>query len=162
MIQVGKAAASVSCVLALVGCATESSHSIQVEKVQAAAAPYSGQRVSVAVGRFDNHSNYMRGVFSDGPDRLGDEAKSSLVAHLQQSQRFSVLDRQNMAETSAEARIAGSAQTLHGASYIITGDVSEFGRKEVGDMQLFGLVGRGKKQVAYAKVTLNVVNTLTS
>ena len=29
-------------------------------------------------------------------------------------------------------------------------------------MQLFGLLGRGKKQVAYAKITLNVVNALTS
>jgi curli biogenesis system outer membrane secretion channel CsgG len=162
MFQVGKTAAAVACALALVGCATESSHSIQVEKVQAAAAPYAGQRVSVAVGKFDNHSSYMRGVFSDGPDRLGDEAKSSLIAHLQQSQRFSVLDRQNMAEISAEAKIAGTAQTLRGASYVITGDVSEFGRKEVGDMQLFGLIGRGKKQVAYAKITLNVVNTATS
>jgi len=162
MSQFGKAAAAVSCALALVGCATESSHSIQVEKVQAAAAPYSGQRVSVAVGKFDNHSSFMRGVFSDGPDRLGSEAKSSLVAHLQQSQRLSVLDRENMSETSNEAKIAGTAQTLHGASYVITGDISEFGRKEVGDMQLFGLLGRGKKQVAYAKITLNVVNTLTS
>jgi len=40
--------------------------------------------------------------------------------------------------------------------------VTEFGRKEVGDEQLFGLLGRGKTQVAYAKVTLNVVNTTTS
>lgn len=162
MSQFVKAAAAASCLLALVGCATESSHSIQVEKVQAAAAPYSGQRVSVAVGKFDNHSSFMRGVFSDGPDRLGGEAKSSLVAHLQQSQRFSVLDRENMSETSAEAKIAGTTQALHGAAYVITGDISEFGRKEVGDMQLFGLLGRGKKQVAYAKITLNVVNTMTS
>jgi curli biogenesis system outer membrane secretion channel CsgG len=40
--------------------------------------------------------------------------------------------------------------------------VSEFGRKEVGDQQLFGLLGRGKTQVAYAKVSLNVVNISTS
>ena len=40
--------------------------------------------------------------------------------------------------------------------------MTEFGRKEVGDQQLFGIVGRGKTQVAYAKVTLNVVNITTS
>jgi curli biogenesis system outer membrane secretion channel CsgG len=45
---------------------------------------------------------------------------------------------------------------------VVTGDISEFGRKETGDHQLFGLLGRGKSQVAYAKVTLNVVNSLTS
>lgn len=44
----------------------------------------------------------------------------------------------------------------------MTGDVTEFGRKEVGDHQLFGILGRGKEQIAYAKVTLNVVNSQTS
>ncbi|VFS49188.1 Putative lipoprotein NMB1126/NMB1164 precursor [Budvicia aquatica] len=45
---------------------------------------------------------------------------------------------------------------------MITGDVTEFGRKEVGDRQLFGLLGRGKSQIAYAKVNLNIVNVQTS
>jgi curli biogenesis system outer membrane secretion channel CsgG len=155
----------IGCLLAmlvLVGCATESSRSIQVEKVQAAATPYAGAKVPIAVGRFDNRSNFMRGVFSDGVDRLGSQAKTTLIAHLQQSQRFSVLDRDNMAETSQEAKLQGAVQTLKGASFVVTGDISEFGRKEVGDQQLFGILGRGKTQVAYAKVTLNIVNSLTS
>lgn len=147
---------------ALVGCATESSRTLQVEKVQAAAAPYNGARLPVSIGKFDNRSSYMRGVFSDGVDRLGSQAKTTLIAHLQQSQRFSVLDRDNMAEISQEAKLQGAAQTLKGASYVVTGDISEFGRKDVGDHQLFGLLGRGKTQVAYAKITLNVVNSLTS
>lgn len=151
-----------ACLLALAGCATESSRSVQVEKVQAAAAPYAGARVPVSVGKFDNRSSFMRGVFSDGVDRLGSQAKTTLISHLQQSQRFSVLDRDNLSETSQEAKIQGTAQTLRGASYVVTGDISEFGRKEVGDQQLFGILGKGKAQVAYAKVTLNIVNTLTS
>ncbi len=155
------ALASVALVV-LSGCATESSRSIQVEKVQSATAPYAGARVPVSVGKFDNRSSFMRGVFSDGVDRLGSQAKTTLVAHLQQSQRFSVLDRDNLAETGQEAKLQGTAQTLRGAAYVVTGDISEFGRKEVGDMQLFGLLGRGKTQVAYAKITLNVVNSLTS
>jgi curli biogenesis system outer membrane secretion channel CsgG len=148
--------------LAISGCATESSRSLQVEKVQAAATSYSGTRLPMSVGKFDNRSSFMRGVFSDGVDRLGSQAKTTLVSHLQQSQRFNVLDRENMAETAQEAKIQGQAQTLKGAAYVVTGDISEFGRKEVGDQQLFGLLGRGKSQVAYAKITLNVVNTLTS
>lgn len=146
----------------LVGCATESSRSLQIEKVQSAATPYAGLRVPVSVGKFDNRSNFMRGVFSDGTDRLGSQAKTTLVAHLQQSQRFSVLDRDNMTETGQEAKLQGATQTLRGAAYVVTGDISEFGRKEMGDQQLFGLLGRGKSQVAYAKVTLNVVNSLSS
>lgn len=157
------AALAAAGLMALVGCAaTESSRTLQVEKVQAAAAPYSGARVPVSVGKFDNRSNFMRGVFSDGVDRLGSQAKTTLIAHLQQSQRFAVLDRDNMTETSQEAKLQGTAQTLRGAAFVITGDISEFGRKEVGDRQLFGILGRGKAQVAYAKITLNIVNSLTS
>ena len=150
------------CALALGACATESSRTIEVAKVQSAAVLYSGVRVPISVGKFDNRSSFMRGVFSDGVDRLGSQAKTTLVSHLQQSQRFSVQDRDNMAETGQEAKIAGAAQQLRGASFVVTGDITEFGRKEVGDQQLFGLLGRGKTQVAYAKVTLNIVNSLTS
>jgi curli biogenesis system outer membrane secretion channel CsgG len=157
-----RAALAVSILLVTGGCATESSRTLVVEKVQSASTAYSGIRVPIAVGRFDNRSSFMRGVFSDGVDRLGSQAKTVLVAHLQQSQRFAVLDRDNMAETGQEAKLQGTAQTLRGAQFVVTGDISEFGRKDVGDHQLFGILGRGKTQVAYAKVTLNIVNSLTS
>lgn len=150
-------------VAVLAGCAvTETSRVVAVAQVQAASAPYTGARTAIAIGKFDNHSNFMQGVFSDGVDRLGSQAKTSLTAHLQQSQRFSVLDRTNMGEARQEAQIQARAQSLRGADFLVTGDISEFGRKEVGDRQLFGVLGRGKTQVAYAKVVLNVVNTQTS
>src|SRR5439155_20918109 len=60
------------------------------------------------------------------------------------------------------AKIQGAAQQLRGAAFVVTGDITEFGRKETGDKQLFGILGRGKAQVAYAKVTLNIVNSVTS
>lgn len=148
--------------LTLAGCATESSRTLVVQKVEAAATPYRGVRVPVAIGKFDNRSNFMRGIFSDGIDRLGSQAKTTLAAHLQQSQRFSVLDRENLAEARQEAQYQAKTQGIKGADFVVTGDISEFGRKETGDQQLFGLLGRGKSQVAYAKVTLNIVNTLTS
>lgn len=144
------------------GCATEASRSVVVETVNAASRPYSGHRSPIAIGKFDNRSSFMRGLFSDGVDRLGSQAKTVLISHLQQTNRFSVLDRDNMAETKQEAGIKQKNQNLKGADYIITGDVTEFGRKEVGDQQLFGILGRGKTQVAYSKVTLNVVDIDTS
>jgi curli biogenesis system outer membrane secretion channel CsgG len=104
----------------------------------------------------------MRGIFSDGVDRLGSQAKTILITHLQQTNRFTVLDRDNMEEIKTEAAIRKEAQALKGAAYIVTGDVSEFGRKEVGDHQLFGILGRGKTQIAYAKVTLNIVDIHTA
>jgi len=144
------------------GCATEDSHSLVVAKSVSSTRPYNGVRNPISIGKFDNRSSFMRGIFTDGVDRLGSQAKTILITHLQQTNRFSVLDRENMSEIKQEAALAKTNQALKGARYVVTGDVTEFGRKEVGDHQLFGILGRGKQQIAYAKVALNVVDVQTS
>lgn len=150
--------------LGLSGCATEGSRVIAPTETEAAATAsvYQGVKSPILVGKFDNKSSFQNGVFSDGVDQLGNQSKTILVSHLQQTGRFSVLDRTNMSEMASEAKIKGQKQNLKGATYVITGDVTEFGRKTIGDHQLFGILGRGKEQVAYAKVVLNVVNVNTS
>jgi curli biogenesis system outer membrane secretion channel CsgG len=150
--------------LGLAGCATESHQALEPPKPAAAATAgaYRGPRSTLMVGKFDNRSSYMRGLFSDGVDRLGGQAKTILIGHLQETGRFNVVDRENMDEIAREAKIRGQQQALKGADFALTGDVVEFGRKEVGDRQLFGILGSGKQQVAYSKVTVNVVNVLTS
>ena len=156
--------ASAVLLLGLAGCATESHQALEPPKPAAAATAgaYRGPRSTLMVGKFDNRSSYMRGLFSDGVDRLGGQAKTILIGHLQETGRFNVVDRENMDEIAREARIQGQQQTLKGADFALTGDVVEFGRKEVGDRPLFGILGSGKQQVAYSKVTVNVVNVLTS
>lgn len=150
--------------LMIAGCATEGSRIIAPTATQVAATAhtYQGVKSAIVVGKFDNKSSYQNGVFASGSDQLGNQSKTILVSHLQQTGRFSVLDRTNMNEIASEAKIQGKKQSLKGATYVITGDVTEFGRKTVGDHQLFGILGRGKEQVAYAKVMLNVVNVHTS
>ncbi len=144
-------------------CSTvETSKVVAPQKVLAASTPFTGTKVPVSIGKFENKSPYLRGIFTDGVDRIGNQSKTILVSHLNQSNRFGVLDRENMTETKEEAAINKSAQTLKGAGFVVTGDVTEFGRKEVGDQQLFGILGRGKEQIAYAKVTVNIVNVQTS
>lgn len=146
----------------LAGCATESSQALTTPQVNTANSTYSGPKSPLVVGKFDNRSSFMRGLFSDGVDRLGGQAKTILITHLQQANRFLVMDRDNMKEMEFEANLTGKVQKLKGADFVITGDVTEFGRKETGDQQLFGILGRGKTQVAYSKVSLNVVNAQTS
>lgn len=148
----------------LSGCATESHRALAVEQTKAAtvATSYQGPRTSVVIGKFANRSNYMRGIFSDGVDRLGGQAKTILMAHLTQSGRFDLMDRDNLEELSREAKMKSENQALSGADFAITGDITEFGRRETGDKQLYGIVGAGKTQIAYAKVTLNVVSVKTS
>lgn len=156
---------SLSCIgilLGMTGCATEGSQVVPQLKVESVNRPYTGTRVPVSIGKFANQSNFLRGIFSDGVDRLGDQAKTILTGHLQQTNRFNVLDRSNLTESKQEAEYRKVAQAIKGADYVVTGDVTEFGRKEVGDQQFFGILGKGKAQIAYAKVVLNVVNTSTS
>jgi curli biogenesis system outer membrane secretion channel CsgG len=155
-------AMSVLIAAALAGCATESSQALSTPHVSSAAVPYNGPKTTLVVGKFDNRSSFMRGLFSDGVDRLGGQAKTILITHLQQANRFVVMDRDNMNELEAESKLSGKTQKLRGADFVITGDVTEFGRKETGDRQLFGILGRGKTQVAYSKVSLNVVSAETS
>jgi len=152
----------IAAALLISGCATEHSRSLPVTQVASASMPYQGARSKIIIGKFDNRSGYLRGVFSDNVDQLGSQAKTILITHLQQSNRFHVMDRDNMSELAQEAKINQQAQNLKGANFVVTGDVTEFGRKEVGDRQLFGIFGRGKTQVAYAKVNLNIVNVETS
>ena len=157
------AAVIAASVLALFsGCAKESSRVVQTPTVASINTNYSGERIAVSVGRFNNQSSYNNGVFSDGEDRLGNQAQTILISNLQQTGRFSVLDRTNMRAIKEESAISKSAQNLKGARYVITGDVTEFGRKTTGDHQLFGILGKGKTQTAYSKVNLNIVDVRTS
>ncbi len=149
-------------VLLLAGCATESHRTVEAQTVRSAGTAWSGPRYVLLVGKFQNRSTYMRGIFSDGGDRLGNQAKTILKTHLQQSGRFIVVDRENLDEIRQEARFRGLEQKIRGAQVVLTGDVTEFGRKVTGDTQLFGILGYGKMQVAYAKVALNVVDVNTS
>ena len=155
-------AASAVPAMGLLGCATETSQAVATPKVISAGGSYNGPRSTLVVGKFDNRSSFMRGLFSDGVDRLGGQSKTILITHLQQANRFKVMDRDNMAEIKQEAGFKGQAQSIKGADFVVTGDVTEFGRKETGDHQLFGILGRAKTQTAYAKVSLNVVDAISS
>lgn len=144
------------------GCATETSRTLTPQTVEVKHASYSGPRSNLVVGQFQNRSNYLQGVFSSNVDYLGNQSKTILKTHLQQTNRFSVVDRENMERLAEEAGFSGQQQSIQGAEIAITGDVTEYGRKVTGDQQLFGILGSGKTQVAYAKVALQVVDVRTS
>lgn len=149
--------------LALSGCAAvESNRTIDTKAVQADySVPYE-QRKKVVVSNFNNASDYQRGVFSSDKDRLGSQAQDILSSQLQMTNFFRVVNRTDTQAMKQEAAISGTVQKLTGADLVISGSVLEFGRKVTGDKQLFGVLGRGKQQTAYAKVSLQVTNVKTS
>lgn len=162
MKTVSTAVALAAASVLLSACASESSRSLEVATVASYSTQYHGVRTPISIGTFDNRSDFQKGIFSDGEDRLGSQAKTILATHLQQTNRFNVLNRTNLSALKQEAGISGKAQNLKGADYVVTGGVVGFGRKDVGDHQLFGILGRGKSQIAYAKVALNIVDARTS
>ena len=150
-------------VLLITGCAVESHTAINTEKadVSITRSVY-GQKIQVAIGQFANHSSFQNGIFSDGVDKLGSQAETILITFLQQAGCYMVLDRNNMKALARESNFNNTTQNIAGARYVITGDIVEFGRKTVGDHELWGILGHGKKQVAYANVNLNIVDVKTS
>lgn len=151
------------CIIVLCSaCATETHRELTPQTVETHGTVYQGQKHTLVVGVFQNRSTYLQGMFSTNVDNLGNQAKTILKTHLQQTNRFIVVDRENMEGLATEAKITGVSQKLKGANYAVTGDVTEFGRKVTGDQQLFGILGSGKKQTAYAKVSLNIIDVTTS
>ncbi len=154
--------AALAALLSVAGCVTESHNALETGTLAIARMPYSGPKYRVVLGDFKNESPYMRGIFSDGNDRLGNQAKVILKNHLIQSGRFIVLERENLAALARESEIGGEKQGLIAGEVLITGAVTEFGRREAGSHALGGLLGSSRTQTAYAKVSVSVVDVKTS
>lgn len=120
------------------------------------------EKKTVSIGKFSNRSTYMTGVFAGEVDRLGLQARQILKNHLSQSKSFLVMDRVNMEELKRESGYSNTSLNIQGSKWVVTGAITEFGRKEVGTHALGGLAGKTKSQIAYGKVSLSVVDVTTS
>ena len=80
----------------LSGCATETYQKVAITPVETNKTLYAGIKSALVLGNFNNRSNYMQGLFSSNIDRLGNQAKTILKTHLQQTNRFKVVDRENL------------------------------------------------------------------
>ena len=159
------AASRVVCLLAslVFSCAvTEGARTLEPRVVAIAPAPVGVERVPLSIGKFANKSQFGQGLFSNGEDTLGMQGRQILTTHLSESGRFLLLDRSNLEELEREGKLAGSTAQPTGAELLITGAVTEFGRREVGAQAFGGLLGKSKTQVAYAKVSISAVSVSNS
>lgn len=147
----------------LAGCEApqESHRTIDSQRVQGAYSPYAGARVPLAIGKVWNKSKYMSGIFSEGKDQLGMQARHILKTHLTDTGRFAVMERANLDELARESQLAGQVAQLRAGEYVITGGVTEFGRRDVGTVGLGGIVSRSRAQQVYTKVQFSVVDVRT-
>lgn len=110
----------------------------------------------IAIGRVSNETNYGRSLLRDNAgDPVGKQISDMLAKALTESGSFVVLERSDLSKLQDEARLTGARQELVGVDALIMGSLSEFGRKAVGQS---GFATNSKKQVAFAKVDLRLVD----
>ncbi|MBN2816293.1 MAG: CsgG/HfaB family protein [Campylobacterales bacterium] len=129
------------------------------KSLQVSAEQPNGLKRKVAIGRFTNETKYGQSFFIDkNNDKIGKQAMDILSAKLFESGKFIMLERADLSKIEDELKIGNSASLSNAADYVILGSVTEFGRKEVSDV---GLFSRVKKQEAFAKVHIRIVDVST-
>ena len=119
------------------------------------------ERITVAIARFSNETHYGSGLFRDEyGDRVGKQASDSLARQLLATQRFIVVERQDIDRLQAEAELMGEEKDqfrkqLKGVDALILGSVVELGRETTGKSWM---VGASKTQRARARVVLRMVD----
>jgi len=113
----------------------------------------------VAIARFSNETKYGQSFFVDqNNDNIGKQAVDILSAKLVETEKFILLERTDLDKISKELDMENYEPLKNMADYLIIGSVTEFGRKDEGEV---GIFSRTKKQVAYAKVHIRLVEVRT-
>jgi|TARA_B100000809_G_scaffold198923_1_gene198794 curli biogenesis system outer membrane secretion channel CsgG len=113
----------------------------------------------VAIGRFTNETNYGKGFFDKSNENtIGRQAMDILSTRLTQSEKFIMLEREDMDLINSELKMNNLNNLNIAADYLIIGSISEFGRNTTGEV---GVFSRTKKQSAYAKVNIRLVDVST-
>lgn len=170
--QVGYAA--ISCFLAILGgCAIQTPPIVQKEAPQSLAAQQQAQQViaaqapakptlkkKIALGRMTNETNYGQSLLRDkSDDPLGKQVTDMMSKALTETGAFLVFERPDINRIQAESKLTDSKLNLIGVDALVVGSLTEFGRKTVGAT---GFVSSSKRQVAFAKVDVRLVDTSTA
>ena len=113
----------------------------------------------VAIGRFTNETQYAKGVFYDKEnDPMGKQALDILSTKLGASNKFLLLERNDLSALLEECQKGGNAASTIGADYMIIGSITEFGRKDTGKT---GVFTAQKTQTVEAAVSIRLVDVAT-
>lgn len=113
----------------------------------------------IALGRITNETSYGRSLLRDSAgDPLGKQVTDMLSKSLTESGAYLVFERPDISRLKDESMLTGVKLNIIGVDVLIVGSLTEFGRKTVGQS---GLLSASKKQVAFAKVDLRVVDAST-
>jgi curli biogenesis system outer membrane secretion channel CsgG len=145
--------------LVLPSCLSESEFTITPRHVNLRPDLGDNQKTWIALDGFKCHAGFVRSNSSKG--QIQDQARAILLSHLQQTKSFRI--QESVSPDVLKSSLTGqTVRPLKSPKYIVSGDIIEFGRKETGEWALWGLLTANAKQVAYAKVNLNILNASTS
>jgi curli biogenesis system outer membrane secretion channel CsgG len=157
---------------ALAGCAIQTPPVAQKEAPATVAAQRQAQQAvasatpaapvlkrKVALGRVTNETLYGQSLLRDSKDDpLGKQVSDLLSKALTESGAYLVFERPDIGRLKDESALTGAKLNLIGVDALIMGSLTEFGRKTVGQT---GFVSDSKKQIAFAKLDLRVVDPTT-
>jgi curli biogenesis system outer membrane secretion channel CsgG len=158
--------------IALGGCATQTPPVAQKEAPASVATQRQAQQAvatsqpaapalkrKVALGRVTNETLYGQSLLRDAKDDpLGKQVSDQLSKALTESGAYLVFERPDIGRLKDESALTGAKLNLVGVDALIMGSLTEFGRKTIGQT---GFISDSKKQVAFAKLDLRVVDAAT-
>jgi curli biogenesis system outer membrane secretion channel CsgG len=112
----------------------------------------------VAIARFSNETNYGKGVYLNNENTLGKQAMDIFSAKMANTGKFIMLERADLEFVDKEVEFSGSSQVKVPADYLVIGSITDFGRKNTGEV---GMFSRTQKQTAFAKVHIRLINVKT-
>jgi curli biogenesis system outer membrane secretion channel CsgG len=118
-----------------------------------------GLKRKVAIARFSNETKYGQSFFLDANnDRIGKQAVDILSSKLLKTEKFILIERSDLDKINTELSMENYQPLKSMADFLIVGSVSEFGRKDQGKV---GIFSRTKRQIAYAKVFVRLIDVRT-
>lgn len=151
-----------SAIMLLYGFTASAQKTVNVEEptIQSEETQTKTMKRKVAIGRFTNETEYGKGLFYDKEnDPMGKQALDILSAKLASSEKFLLLERNDLAALLEEANRNGqSSQQAIGADYMIIGSITEFGRKTTSQTKVFSA---SKTQTVEAAVNLRLIDVTT-
>jgi curli biogenesis system outer membrane secretion channel CsgG len=158
----------VAVIASFLGCATmtddavkqaDTAPAISPTVVEKQAAGAKGLKRKVAIARFSNETKYGQSFFLDkNDDRIGKQSVDILSNKLLDTEKFIVLERADLDKIEKELKMGEASPLRNMADYLIVGSVTEFGRRDQSDV---GIFSRVKKQIAFAKVHVRMIDVST-
>ncbi|MEX8502451.1 MAG: CsgG/HfaB family protein [Leptothrix ochracea] len=157
----------------LAGCAVQTPPVSQRESLPSPAAQRQAQQAvlntapavpqlkrKIALGRISNETHYGQSLLRDAQDDpLGKQVTDMLSKALTASGRYLVFERPDLGRVKEEGKLTGAQLNVIGVDALIVGSLTEFGRKNIGQT---GFLSDSKRQVAFAKIDVRLVDTSTA